>query len=177
MAQTEKETDPTNMVVRYIFTIIGSVHSVVAAATDTIYELIERREYIQPLLEEVDHALKETGGEWGKEFASKLMKMDCFMKETQRVKPTTPSKFYLLLDPGVPRKLTPPLSPLFFSVSHRCISRSLSPLPMACISRKVHSLAYPACYSQSQKCLSTDYGPIMRALRQARLSVSSQLLM
>jgi cytochrome P450 len=94
MAQTEKEADPTNMAVRYIFTIIGSVHSVVAAATDTIYELIERPEYIQPLLEEVDQALKETGGEWGKDFASRLMKMDSFMKETMRVKPTTPSKFY-----------------------------------------------------------------------------------
>ena len=92
MAGTEKEADPSNMAVRYIFTIIGSVHSVVAAATDTIYELIERPEYIQPLLEEVDQALRETGGEWGKDFASKLLKMDSFMKETQRVKPTTPSE-------------------------------------------------------------------------------------
>lgn len=92
MAGNEKEADPSNMAVRYIFTIIGSVHSVVAAATDTIYELVERPEYIEPLLEEVDQALKETGGEWGKEFASKLWKMDSFMKETQRAKPTTPRK-------------------------------------------------------------------------------------
>lgn len=48
VAATEKETDSTNMAVRYIFTIIGSVHSVIAAVTDTIYELTERPEYIQP---------------------------------------------------------------------------------------------------------------------------------
>src|SRR3984885_1194238 len=145
MAQTEKETDPSNMAVRYIFTIIGSVHSVVAAATDTIYELIERPEYIQPLLEEVDQALEETGGEWGKDFASRLMKMDSFMKETQRVKPTTPREFYQsLLDPKAPFKLIPPQSVIVAS------SRSLSPLLMACISRKVHSLVYPACHSQSR---------------------------
>ena len=122
MAQTEKETDPTNMAVRYIFTIIGSVHSVVAAATDTIYELIERPEYIQPLLEEVDQALKETGGEWGKDFASKLMKMDSFMKETQRVKPTTPSKFYLSRSGSSSQANAP-------SVSHRCIVKE--PLTLA----------------------------------------------
>ena len=46
MAETEKETDPTNMAVRYIFTVIGSVHSVIAAVTDTIYEQTERPEYI-----------------------------------------------------------------------------------------------------------------------------------
>jgi hypothetical protein len=172
MAQTEKETDPSNMAVRYIFTIIGSVHSVVAAATDTIYELIERPEYIQPLLEEVDQALEETGGEWGKDFASRLMKMDSFMKETQRVKPTTPREFYQsLLDPKAPFKLIPPQSVIVAS------SRSLSPLLMACISRKVHSLAYPACHSQSRKCLSTDYGTTKRASIQAKLSVSSRLLM
>src|SRR5271155_2822557 len=75
-----------------------------------------------------------------------------------------------ILDPEAPCKLTPPQSAIVAS------SRSLSPLLMACISRKVHLLAYPACHSQSQKCLSMDYGTIKRALRQARLSVSSRLL-
>ena len=84
----EEETDAATMVVKYVFTIIGSMHVVTEAFMDTIYELCERSEYVAPLREEMEHVLAEDGT-WQKGTAVKMRKLDSFMKETQRFSPPT----------------------------------------------------------------------------------------
>jgi Cytochrome P450 len=82
----EKEYPAENLAQRYIYTIIGSMHTVTAAVVDTIYDLCARPEYIPELREEVEQVLAEDGG-WQKSTTNKMQKMDSFMKEVQRVNP------------------------------------------------------------------------------------------
>lgn len=75
-----------NIAQRYIYTIIGSIHTVTGAVIDTIYDLCARPEYIEPLRGEVLQALEEEGG-WKNGTGSRMLMMDSFMKEVQRVNP------------------------------------------------------------------------------------------
>jgi cytochrome P450 len=87
----ESESPAENLAQRYIYTIIGSMHTVTAAVVDTVYDLCGRREYIEPLREETEQVLLEDGG-WGKGTTNKMLKMDSFMKEVQRVHPPSARK-------------------------------------------------------------------------------------
>ncbi|KAJ2994194.1 hypothetical protein NUW58_g1622 [Xylaria curta] len=87
-----EERSPKNLATRYIFTVIGSLYTVSAGLVDCLYDLTAHPEYIQPLRDEVRQAVAEEGG-WRKGTLSKLVRMDSFMKESQRVNAPSPISF------------------------------------------------------------------------------------
>lgn len=82
----EKESPPENLATRYVYTIIGSMHTVTSAIKDTLYDICARPEYVDPLREELEHILREDRG-WQKGTAAKMQRLDSFMKEVQRLNP------------------------------------------------------------------------------------------
>lgn len=88
---TKEEREPSNLATRYVFAVIGSLFTVSAGLVDCLYDLTAHPEYLEPLREEVQQALAEEGG-WNKATPARLVKMDSFMKESQRFHPPTPSK-------------------------------------------------------------------------------------
>ena len=83
----EQESDPANLASRYVYTILGSIHTVRGAIIDTLYDICAHQdEYLQPLRIEMEQAIRDDGG-WGQSTAAKMTKMDSFMKETQRLNP------------------------------------------------------------------------------------------
>ena len=86
-----KEREPEDLTNRYIFTIIGSMHTVTSAVVDSMYDLAGRPEYVTPLREELELALDEDGV-WERGTPAKLQKMDSFMKEVQRHNPPSAGK-------------------------------------------------------------------------------------
>ena len=86
-----KEREPEDLTNRYIFTIIGSMHTVTSAVVDSMYDLAGRPEYTLPLREELEIALHEDGG-WERGTPAKLQKLDSFMKEVQRHNPPSAGK-------------------------------------------------------------------------------------
>lgn len=67
-------------------------------AAQTLFDLIARPEYIEPLREEILEALDTDGG-WKKTTLTKMRKLDSFMKESQRFNGPSLSKspHYVLL--------------------------------------------------------------------------------
>lgn len=65
------------------------------AATQAIFDLVARPEYIQPLRDEIEQAIDEDGQDTDgegflklkKTSMTKLKKLDSFMKESQRLSP------------------------------------------------------------------------------------------
>lgn len=100
-----EEAQPENIATRYIYAMLGSLFSVSGAIKDTLYEICARPEYVSPLREEISAAVKEDGG-WTKSTPGKLMKLDGFMREVQRVNPPSARKFLF------------PSLPSFFPLSH-----------------------------------------------------------
>lgn len=103
----DREYPAENIAQRYIYTIIGSMHTVTAAVVDTIYDLCERPEYLEPLRQEVADVLKHTDG-WKRETGNKMLMMDSFMKEVQRLNPPSARMLviflYLLIVPHSPTR-------------------------------------------------------------------------
>ncbi|KAL9013477.1 MAG: hypothetical protein Q9173_001833 [Seirophora scorigena] len=81
-----EEAHPDNIATRYIYAVLGSLFSVSGAVKDTLYEMCARPECVAPLREEISAALQEDGG-WKKSTPGKLVKLDGFMREVQRVNP------------------------------------------------------------------------------------------
>ncbi|KAI1415436.1 cytochrome P450 [Hypoxylon sp. FL1857] len=88
----EKESEPSNLANRFVYTILGSVQTVVEVIMNCIYELCVRPEYIEPLREEMRVSLREDNG-WGKRTASKLIRTDSFIKEISRHYPPSALSF------------------------------------------------------------------------------------
>ncbi|KAI0834419.1 cytochrome P450 [Hypoxylon sp. FL0890] len=88
----EEESEPSNLANRFVYTILGSVQTVVEVIMNCIYELCVRPGYIEPLREEMRLALREDNG-WGKRTASKLIRTDSFIKEISRHYPPSALSF------------------------------------------------------------------------------------
>lgn len=88
---TDEEYNPDNLANRFMFTIMGSIRSVVDAVVNCLHELCLRPEYVEPLREEMTRVLEEDQG-WGKRTAGKLLKTDSFIKETTRHYPPSARK-------------------------------------------------------------------------------------
>ncbi|KAI1464315.1 cytochrome P450 [Daldinia caldariorum] len=86
------ERSAQNIATRYVFSVIGSLYTVSAGLIDCLYDLVVHPEYLEPLREEVRHVLEDDGG-WQKGTPAKLIKMDSFMKESQRVNAPSPLSF------------------------------------------------------------------------------------
>ena len=61
-----------------------AIHTSAAAPTQILYDLYARPKYIAPLRQEVEEVLAAHGGAVTKQTLRKLVKMDTFMKESQR---------------------------------------------------------------------------------------------
>ena len=84
---------PEKIVLRYTYTILGALHTVVSAIVDMLYETCAHPEYVGPLRVEMQQILREEGeGAWQKNSFNKLQKLDSFMKEAQRLNNVGPSK-------------------------------------------------------------------------------------
>lgn len=91
-----EEKDPVNLATRYVYAVIGSLFTVSAGLVDCMYDLTANPEYLEPLRQEVEQVLAEDGG-WAKGTAAKLVMMDSFMKESQRLNTPSPSMFPVLV--------------------------------------------------------------------------------
>lgn len=65
---------------------LAAIHTTTLTATNVLFDLVARPEYITPLREEVEAVWKESNG-LDKTSMSKLVKMDSFVKESQRLNP------------------------------------------------------------------------------------------
>ena len=52
-----------------------------------VFDLVAHPEYIEPLRDEVKRVRESDGNAWTKAGIAKLVKMDSFMKESQRFRP------------------------------------------------------------------------------------------
>ena len=78
-----------------ILVSFGAIHTTTMAVTHAIYDLVCRREYIQPLRDELEQVIAEDGQDADgdgffklkKKSFTKLRKLDSFLKESQRFSP------------------------------------------------------------------------------------------
>ena len=72
----------------------AAIHTSAAAPTQLLYDLCARPEYIKPLIEEIEEVKAIYGGLESKQALRKLVKMDSFMKESQRFNPLLLSRSF-----------------------------------------------------------------------------------
>lgn len=82
---------------------LASIHTTSVASTNCIYDLVHRPEHWGPLKEEADRIWKEENGIITKTTMSKLVKIDSFMKESQRYNANNLSRSHAICHhPGPP---------------------------------------------------------------------------
>lgn len=67
---------------------MAAIHNTTMGITNNIFDLLAHPEYIEVLREEVKQVLAQEGG-WTKQALARLWKLDSFMKESQRLNPST----------------------------------------------------------------------------------------
>lgn len=65
---------------------LAAIHTTTLTTTNFLYDLVARPEYFEPLRQEIDTVWNETGG-LDKTSMAKLVKLDSFLKESQRLNP------------------------------------------------------------------------------------------
>jgi hypothetical protein len=85
-AGNEYETQPHKLAQRQLVLNLGAIHSTSTTAVQALFDMISRPEYIEPLREEIRTQLKKHGG-WTKSAVSSMVKMDSFLRESQRLHP------------------------------------------------------------------------------------------
>lgn len=73
---------------------MGAVHTSAVALTHAMFELAQHSEYQKPLREEFNNAVEARGGKLSKDCMPDLMKLDSFLKETQRHSPPGYASFF-----------------------------------------------------------------------------------
>lgn len=68
---------------------MAAIHNTTMSVTNDLFDLLEHPDYHDTLRTEVEQVLAEEGG-WTKQALTKMRKMDSFMKESQRMNPSTP---------------------------------------------------------------------------------------
>ncbi|KFY58689.1 hypothetical protein V496_06002 [Pseudogymnoascus sp. VKM F-4515 (FW-2607)] len=71
----------------------AAIHTTRMAVMHAIYDLAARPEYVEPLREEIQNALKMSGGTFTKQCLTQLRRLDSFMKESQRHNPPSIATF------------------------------------------------------------------------------------
>lgn len=82
----EHDGEPHRLAHRLLILTLAAVHTTSMAATQTLFDLCTRPEYILPLQGEVVQAVTEDNG-FQKPTLTKLRKLDSFMRESQRINP------------------------------------------------------------------------------------------
>lgn len=85
-AATEEESKPDNLAHRQLVLTLGAIHTTTMAATHALLDLCAHPEYLSILRDEVDN-LYDSEHKWEKSTLTKLLKMDSFLKESQRFNP------------------------------------------------------------------------------------------
>ena len=93
-ASNELEHDPINLAHRMIFLGLGSIHTTASQAAHAVHDLTARPELLGPLRQELEKVLI-TDGAWKKSAMTKLLKLDSFLSESQRMNPPALSKTVL----------------------------------------------------------------------------------
>lgn len=86
----QKGTDMTlkRMTNEQLFLAISSIHTTSFAATNIVYDLLAYPEYIEELRTEIEQVWAQNG-QWTKKSLAQLPKLECFMKESQRMNPVS----------------------------------------------------------------------------------------
>ena len=71
---------------------VAAIHTTTLNITNVLYDLVARPEYIETLRSEIDSVWEETGG-LDKTSMAKMVKLDSFMKESQRLNPANQLTF------------------------------------------------------------------------------------
>lgn len=95
-AAGKEEGKPHKLAHRELLMTLAAIHTSTMALTHIFNDLCAHPEYIQPLREEIQNAIKEDGG-WAKSTFNKMQKVDSFLKESQRVNPPSLRKPVTLL--------------------------------------------------------------------------------
>lgn len=82
----EDDGQPDKLAHRLLILTLAAVHTTSMAATQALFDLTARPEYIEPLYWEVSQAVAEDGG-FKKTTLTKMRKLDSFMRESQRLSP------------------------------------------------------------------------------------------
>lgn len=85
-AADESEGKPSKLAHRQLLLTLAAIHTSTMATTHVLFDLCARPEYIEPIRDEIEQAIKENGG-WQKQTLNKMQKLDSFLKESQRVAP------------------------------------------------------------------------------------------
>lgn len=83
---------PDKLAHRQLILSLAAIHTTSMAATHALYDLCAHPEYLEPLRDELVAVLKEDGG-WCKQTLNKLVKLDSFLKESQRINPPSQLSF------------------------------------------------------------------------------------
>ncbi|KAF8521636.1 cytochrome P450 [Hysterangium stoloniferum] len=80
-----QERTPKNLTLRMLIVNFSAIHTPQwCAFSNALFELAARPEYVQPLRKEVERIVSEEG--WCKEAMSRMVKLDSFIKESQRMR-------------------------------------------------------------------------------------------
>ena len=82
----EDDGQPSKLAHRLLILTLAAVHTTSMAATQALFDLCAKLEYIEPLHREVSQAVAEDGG-FKKTTLTKMRKLDSFMRESQRLSP------------------------------------------------------------------------------------------
>jgi cytochrome P450 len=72
---------------------LAGIHTTTLTCTQALFDLASRPKYIEPLREEVRRVMDEADGKLEKKDIAKLVKLDSFIKESQRMSPPDMGKF------------------------------------------------------------------------------------
>lgn len=84
--QTGTDMTLEGMTNEQLFLAIVSIHTTSFTATNIIYDLLTYPEYIEELRTKAEQVWAQHG-QWTKKSLAQLTKLDCFMKESQRINP------------------------------------------------------------------------------------------
>lgn len=77
-----------------LFLSVASIHSTSASTLSTLYDLLDRPECMDGILQEIRTIRAESkSSDWTKHDLDRLVKLDSFMKESQRYHPVGQGKF------------------------------------------------------------------------------------
>jgi hypothetical protein len=136
----------------------AAIHTTTMATCQAIYDLVARREYIQPLRDEIEQVIAEDGHDIDgdgflklkKQSITKLRKLDSFLKETQRL---SPPGFGMLPSPQITA-----FNLLILSVSNSRITTAPLTLSTGHTIPKGTRIAIPA-YAVQTSPSTTTYSP------------------
>ncbi|KAK7682140.1 hypothetical protein QCA50_014726 [Cerrena zonata] len=82
VADEGKKGDVRELVLRVLATNFGAIHTSSNSFTNALFRLAANPEWIGPMREEVERVVQEEG--WNKNALQKMLKLDSFLKESQR---------------------------------------------------------------------------------------------